>query len=84
MAFSRQQTIKDGLKVKIRRAKAKAKNHAKDKMGTIDKEWKLKHQDWITEAKQGVYASLVQKVTNDEKNRVASVMGRRDKIRGKD
>ncbi len=84
MAFSRQQTIDDGLRIKIRRAKAKSKNHAKDKMGTIDKEWKLLHQDWITEAKQGKYDSLVKRITNDEKNRVALVMGRRDKIRGKE
>ncbi len=83
MAFSRQNTIKDGLRIKLRRAKIKAKSHANDKMGTIDKEWKLQHQDWITEAKTGKYDSLVKKITEQEKNRLAIVMQRRLKRVGK-
>ncbi len=83
-AFSRQETIALGLKVKLRRAKIKARAHAKGKLGTIDKEWKLLHQDWITEAKNGRYDSLIKKITNDEKNRIAMAMSRREKLRGKD
>ncbi len=84
MAFSRPQSIKDGLRVKLEDAKTKARNHAKDKMGTIDKEWKLFHQDWITEAKQGKYDSLIKKVTQDHKNAVALALARRDKLHGQD
>ncbi len=83
MAFSRQKQIEVGLKIKLRRAKNKAKAHVNGKMGTIDKDWKLKHQDWITEAKTGKYDSLIKKITQDEKNRVALVMQRREKLVGK-
>ncbi len=83
MTFSRQNTIKYGLEIKLRRAKTKAKNHAKGKMGTIDKDWKLQHGDWINEAKLGKYDSLIKKITQDEKNRVALAMQRRAKLIGK-
>ncbi len=82
MAFSRQKSIKYGLEIKLRRAKTKAKAHASGKMGQIDKEWKLQHMDWITEAKNGKYDSLTKRITNDEKNRVALVTQRRDKLHG--
>ncbi len=47
LAFSRAKSIKDGLRIQLRRNKTKAINHAKGKMGTIDKEWKLQHQPLI-------------------------------------
>ncbi len=77
MVFSRQQTISDGLAVKLRRAKTKSRS----KNPTAD--WKLLHTDWIIEAKQGKYDSLTKRITQDEKNRVALVMQRRAKLVGK-
>ncbi len=82
MGFSWQEQIDRGLQIKLRRAKQKAINHSKGKMGTIDKEWKLQHGDWINEAEQGKFTSLVKKITQDEKNRLALVMQRREKLHG--
>ncbi len=66
--------------IKLRRARTKAKKHANGKMGTLDKSWKLQHEDWIKEAKAGKYDSLTKRITQDEKNRLILAMQRREKL----
>ncbi len=83
MPFSWAKQIEDALQIKIRRAKQKAKRHSKGDMGQLDIEWKMQHQDWVTEAKTGKYDSLIKKITQDEKNRVSLALGRRAKLVGK-
>ncbi len=66
--------IKRGLSIKIRNAKLKSKNPSTD--------WKLMHQDWINSAKTNDYTMLIKTITQQEKNRVALAMQRREKLRG--
>ncbi len=75
MPFSWDAQIKRALEIKIRRAKTMAKNPNDD--------FKLKHGDWIVEAKANRYDSLIKRITQDEKNRLAIAMQRRAKLVGK-
>ncbi len=68
--------IKRGLETKIRNAKLKARGGVKK-----SKDFALQHPDWVRDAQKKDYTQLVKIITQQEKDRVALAMQRREKIK---
>ncbi len=76
MAFSWDQTKKDAIAMKVRRAVTMAK------VGK-NTDFKLAHPDWVRDAQNKNYIDLKKKVTDSVVKRQELAMARRQKLVGK-